>query len=90
MFSLSPASPLEGLERDEEKIEYWKCIQAVASFSHSISSVIFMGNPDGATSPSTAPSAFQHILISYSELQHPSCSSAGGTGRAGSHLVPGW
>lgn len=55
MFGLSPDAPLEGLERDGGKIEHWKCIQAVVSLSLSISSLIFMGNPDSGTPPPEHP-----------------------------------
>lgn len=55
MFSLSPASPSEGLKRDGEKTEYWKCIQAVASLSLSISSLSFTGSPDSGTTPPLHP-----------------------------------
>lgn len=89
MIDLSPASPLEGLKRDREKTEYWKYIQAAASLSLSTSFHIH-GQPRWWDHPCVTPRSFQHILVSHSGLQHPSCSSAGGTGQAGSHLVPTW
>lgn len=76
MFSLSPASPLEGLKRDGEKTEYWKYIRAVASLFLSISSLMFMSSADSGTTPALHPVLSSTSSISCSGLQHPSCSSA--------------